>query len=184
MAAEAWNGGTVREAVEADLAAVQRIYAHFVLHGCASFEEVPPDLAEMRRRREAVRAAGLPYLVAASGGTVLGYAYATPYRPRPAYRNTVEDSVYVAQEGHQRGVGGALLGAVIAACERGPWRQMVAVIGDSANAGSIALHRRHRFEPVGTLRDVGFKHGRWLDTVLMQRGLGPRAATPPNGVGP
>lgn len=158
---------------------VQAIYAHFVSHGRASFEEVPPDLAEMRRRREAVEAAGLPYLVAVQAGAILGYAYATAYRPRRAYRFTVENSVYVAPDGHGRGTGSRLLAAVIAACEAGPWRQMVAVIGDSANAGSIALHRRHGFTPVGTLANVGFKHGRWLDTVLMQRALGLGAGAPP-----
>ena len=155
------------------MAAIQRIYAHFVLHGRASFEEEPPDVAEMCRRHEAVRAADLPYLVAERDGAILGYAYATAYRPRRAYRFTVENSVYVAPDGHGRGTGSALLSALIAACEAGPWRQMVAVIGDSANAGSLALHRRHGFALVGTLRSVGFKHGGWVDTVLMQRALGP-----------
>ncbi len=175
---------SIRAATEADMENVQRLYAHFVRHGCASFEEEPPDLVEMRRRRATVTEAGLPYLVAARGdavpgGAILGYAYATAYRPRRAYRFTVENSVYVAPDGHGRGTGSRLLGALIAACEAGPWRQMVAVIGDSANAGSLALHRRHGFAVIGTLANVGFKHGRWLDTVLMQRALGPGAGTPP-----
>jgi L-amino acid N-acyltransferase YncA len=170
---------TIRQAAETDVPDIQRIYAHFVRSGRASFEEEPPDVAEMARRRAGVLAAGLPYLVAARGRALLGYAYATAYRPRRAYRFTVEDSVYVAPDGHGQGTGSALLGALIAACEAGPWRQMIAVIGDSANAGSIALHRRHRFEPVGTLRSVGFKHGQWVDTVLMQRALGPGDGAPP-----
>lgn len=172
----------LREAVDADMAEIQAIYAHFVLHGLASFEEVAPDVDEMRRRRAAVREAGLPYLVAATDDAVLGYAYATPYRARSAYRYSVENSVYVGQAGHRRGIGSALLGALVAACEAGPWRQMVAVIGDSANAASIGLHGRHGFALVGTLRGVGFKHGRWVDTVLMQRALRAGADEPPETV--
>jgi phosphinothricin acetyltransferase len=162
----------LRDAAEADMPAIQALYAHHVLHGIATFEEVPPSVAEMTERWAAVLKAGLPYLAAELDGRVLGYAYATAYRPRPAYRFTVEDSVYVAQGLDGRGIGGALLQALIERCERGPWRQMLAVIGNSGNAGSIALHRRLGFEAVGTLRSVGFKHGRWVDTVLMQRALG------------
>ncbi|MBS9477796.1 GNAT family N-acetyltransferase [Ancylobacter radicis] len=173
----------VRDATEADMAAVQAIYAHHVLTGTASFEEVPPTLAEMMARRAAVRSHGLPYLVAEvagePGGAVVGYCYATPYRPRPAYRHTLEDSVYVAPDQAGRGIGSALLAALIARCEAGPWRQMVAVIGDSGNAGSIALHARHGFSHVGVLRDVGFKFGGWLDSVLMQRPLGEGAGSLP-----
>lgn len=163
---------SIRDANEADMQAVQAIYAHHVLHGLATFEEMPPPASELNTRREAVIAAGLPYLVAEYDGRILGYCYATAYRPRPAYRNTIEDSVYVAEGYGGRGIGAALLGALIERCEAGPWRQMLAVIGNSGNEGSIALHRRLGFEAVGTLRSVGFKLGRWVDTVLMQRSLG------------
>ena len=169
----------IRDATEHDVAAIQRIYGHHVLTGTASFEEVPPTEAEMAARRDHVLRLGLPYLVADDGGTVLGHAYATAYRPRPAYRHTIEDSVYVTTGQHGRGIGRALLAALIARCEAGPWRQMIAVIGDSANTGSVALHQRLGFHHVGTLSNVGFKHGRWLDTVLMQRVLGPGATAPP-----
>jgi len=163
----------VRDAADADLPAIQAIYAHHVLHGLASFEEVPPGVDELRTRLATVRAAGLPYLVAEIDGAVAGYAYATLYRPRSAYRHTVEDSVYVAQGMAGRGIGAALLSAVIARCEAGPWRQMMATIGQGdGNRGSIALHTRMGFTRIGALRSVGFKHGQWLDTVLMQRPLG------------
>lgn len=163
----------VRDASDADLPSIQAIYAHHVLHGLASFEEVPPGVDELRARLATVRAAGLPYLVAEVDGTVVGYAYATLYRPRSAYRHTVEDSVYVAQGMAGRGLGAALLSALIARCEAGPWRQMMATIGQGdANRGSIALHARMGFARIGALRSVGFKHGQWLDTVLMQRPLG------------
>ena len=169
----------VRDAGEADLPAIQAIYTHHVLHGLASFEEVPPDIAEMTMRRRAVLAAGLPYLVAELDDRIVGYSYATAYRPRPAYRHTVENSVYVAEGLGGRGIGSALLTELIRRCEAGPWRQMIAVIGDRANHGSIALHRRHGFREVGTLRAVGFKFGRWVDSVLMQRALGEGDATLP-----
>ena len=162
----------VRDATEADMPAIQAIYAHHVLHGLATFEEVPPSVAVMTERRASVLRAGLPYLAAQFDGQVVGYAYATAYRPRPAYRHTIEDSIYVANGLGGRGVGVALLQALIARCERGPWRQMLAVIGHSGNTASIALHRRCGFEPIGTLHAVGFKLGRWVDTVLMQRALG------------
>lgn len=163
----------VRPSTPADIPAIQAIYAREVLHGLASFEETPPDVAEMTRRRDAVLAAGMPYLAAEGAGRVLGYAYAGPYRPRPAYRHTVENSVYVAADARGLGVGRQLLTALIQACEAGPWRQMVAVIGDRDNAGSIGLHRALGFREVGVLVGVGFKHGRWVDSVLMQRALGP-----------
>jgi L-amino acid N-acyltransferase YncA len=169
----------IRDAAEADMAAVQAIYSHHVLHGLASFEETPPGVDEMLARREAVLQLGLPYLVAERDGGVVGYSYATAYRPRPAYRFTVEDSVYVAEGLAGRGIGSALLGELIARCEAGPWRQMLAVIGDSGNTASLGLHRRHGFAPAGTLRSVGFKFGRWVDTVLMQRQLGPGDETLP-----
>lgn len=171
----------VRDARDGDLAAIQPIYAHHVLHGLATFEEVPPSTEELAARRAEVAARGLPYLVAELGGEVVGYCYATPYRPRPAYRHTIEDSIYVADGLGGRGIGAALLGALIARCELGPWRQMIAIIGDSGNAGSIALHRRLGFQTAGTLRSVGFKLGRWVDSVVMQRALGPGAAAPPGG---
>ena len=164
----------VRDALEADMAAVRDIYAHYVLHSLATFEETPPTLDDMLARRRASVDLGLPYLVAEVGGVVAGFAYAGLYRSRPAYRYTIEDSVYVADGQTGRGIGSALLGELIARCERGPWRQMIAIVGDSANSASIALHRRFGFELVGTLRSVGLKFGRWVDTPILQRGLGSR----------
>jgi L-amino acid N-acyltransferase YncA len=165
----------VRAASETDMAAVRDIYAHYVLHSLATFEETPPTLEEMFGRRRASVDLGLPYLVAAAGAEILGFAYAAAYRSRPAYRFTVEDSVYVADGLGSQGIGSALLGELIARCEGGPWRQMLAVVGGSANSGSIALHRRFGFELVGILRSVGFKHGRWVDTPILQRPLGAAA---------
>jgi L-amino acid N-acyltransferase YncA len=162
-----------------DLPAVAAIYAHHVLHGLASFEEVPPGEAELARRREEVLGHGLPWLVAELGGSVAGYAYAAPYRARPAYRFTVEDSVYVAPGLGGRGVGRALLGRLVGLCEAAGRRQMVAVIGDSANLGSVRLHERLGFRRVGVLEAVGCKHGRWVDSVLMQRALGAEGRTLP-----
>ncbi len=162
----------VRDARDADMDAVTKIYAAHVLHGLASFEEVPPSLDEMKSRCAAVLQLGLPYLVAELEGRIVGYSYATAYRARPAYRYTVEDSVYVEDGLNGRGIGTALLAELIARCECGPWRQMLAVIGDSGNAGSIALHRRLGFAPAGNLISVGFKLGRWVDSVFMQRALG------------
>ncbi|KAI93600.1 GCN5 family acetyltransferase [Rhodomicrobium udaipurense JA643] len=163
---------SVRDARACDIAAVQAIYAHHVLNGLASFEEVPPSVEEMAMRRESVLASGLPYLVAERGGAVVGFAYAGLYRLRSAYRYTIEDSVYVADGLRGCGIGSALLGELLARCEGGPWRQIVAVIGDSGNAGSIALHKRMGFHPAGVLVSTGFKFGRWVDSVLMQRPLG------------
>ena len=142
------------------------------MHGLASFEESAPGEAELRNRRQAVLALGLPYLVAERAGRIVGYAYATQYRARSAYRHSLENSVYVREGEGGRGIGEALLVALIERCEGGPWRQMVAVIGDSANAASIGLHRKLGFRAVGTLAAVGFKFGRWVDSVLMQRPLG------------
>jgi phosphinothricin acetyltransferase len=169
----------VRDATEGDMAAIQAIYAREVLHGLASFEEAPPSTAEMLTRRANALALGLPYLAAELDGQVVGYSYATAYRPRPAYRYTVEDSVYVAEAMQGRGIGRALLSALIVRCEAGAWRQMVAVIGNSGNAGSIALHRQLGFRLVGTFEAVGFKLGGWVDTVLMQRALGRGGETLP-----
>ena len=169
----------MRPAVADDLPAVQAIYAHNVLHGRASFEETPPSLDEMLARRRTVLGMGAPYLVAEVDGAIAGYSYATSYRPRPAYRFTIEDSVYVADSYHGRGIGAALLGTLIDRCSAGRWRQMLAIIGHSGNTASIAVHRRLEFELVGTLKSVGFKHGLWTDTVLMQRALGAGDTAPP-----
>jgi phosphinothricin acetyltransferase len=166
---------TLRAAGESDIPTIQAIYAHHVLHGIASFEEEPPEQAEMQRRMAEVRARKLPYLVAEDrpgSGAVLGFAYAGPYRSRPAYRFTLEDSVYVLPGKGGKGIGSALLGELIAQCEALGYRQMIAVIGDSANHGSIRLHARHGFRDCGILEAVGFKHGRWVDSILMQRALG------------
>lgn len=162
----------IRESREADIAAIQAIYAEHVLHGTATFEEVPPDSAEMARRREAIVAIGLPYLVAEEGGRIIGYGYAGTYRPRSAYRFTVEDSIYLAPDCTGRGVGSALLGELIARSTALGMRQMIAVIGDSANRASVRVHERHGFQLTGVLTNVGLKFGRWLDTVIMQRSLG------------
>lgn len=158
----------VRAAEPADMAGVQAIYAHHVLHGTASFEEIPPDIAEMQRRRDAVLAAGLPYLVAEGDGVIIGYAYAGRYRPRTAYRHTAEDSVYLAPHMAGRGVGRALLAQVIEQSAAAGYRELVAIIGDSGNTASIGLHRVLGFREAGVLRNVGLKFGRWLDTVIMQ----------------
>ena len=173
------TGIRIRDAGAADMDAVQRIYARHVLHGSASFEEVAPTLAQMLERRADVLERGLPYLVAELDGNVVGYTYATAYRARSAYRYSIEDSVYLADGMAGRGIGRALLAALIARCEAGPWRQMIAVIGDSGNAASIRLHASLGFSETGTLRAVGFKFGRWVDSVLMQRALGPGSSTPP-----
>jgi L-amino acid N-acyltransferase YncA len=169
----------IRPATEADLPAVTEIYDHAVSYGTATFELIPPDLAEMTRRFRALMDGGFPYLVAVLDSRVIGYAYAGPYRPRPAYRFAVENSVYLAPAIHRRGIGTQLLRRLIADCEARGYRQMIAVIGDSANAGSIGVHSRNGFAMIGTHPDVGFKFGRWLDTVMMQRALGAGATTLP-----
>lgn len=171
---------TIRPATEDDMAAVAAIYARHVRDGTASFELDPPSVAEMCRRHAELAGRGCPYLVVEAGGEVLGYAYAGPYRPRPAYRDTVENSVYLRPEAAGRGLGTRLLEALIAACAARGFRQMVAVVGDSGNIASIRVHERLGFRPVGVLRSVGFKHGRWLDTVLLQRALGAGDAAPPD----
>jgi L-amino acid N-acyltransferase YncA len=169
----------IRAAGPNDLAAITRIYAYAVRHGTASFEIDPPDQDEMMRRFEALVAGGFPYLVAERAGALAGYAYAGPYRARPAYRFTVEDSIYVAAEQQRRGIGGALLDRLIAEAESRGFRQMIAVIGDSDQPGSIALHAGAGFRIIGTLDRVGFKFDRWLDCVLMQRALDADATTQP-----
>jgi len=173
----------VRPAVETDAAALAAIYGHHVLHGFGTFEEVPPDPAEMERRRRAVAEHGLPYLAAEADGRVLGFAYAAPFRARAAYRYSVEDSVYVAADAIGRGVGRAMLSGVIAACEQMGLRQMVAVIGDSANAASLGLHQALGFERTGIGRSLGFKHGRWVDVVWMQKPLNGGDAGLPEAAG-
>src|SRR6266567_1505572 len=169
----------IRPAIEADLPFVTSIYEHAVRYGTATFELVPPDLAEMTRRFRVLMDGGFPYFVAAVEGRVIGYAYAGPYRPRPAYRFTVENSVYLQPAIHRRGIGLLLLQRLITECEARGYRQMIAVIGDSANAGSIGVHTRTGFQMIGTHPSVAFKFGRTLDTAMMQRARGEGATTPP-----
>lgn len=171
---------TVRLATDDDMAAVQAIYAHHVRHGLGSFEEVPPDLEEIVARRRSYLDRGLPYLVAEDDGMICGYAYAAPFRPRSAYRHTVEDSIYVAPDQNLRGIGSLLLSELIDRCTELGYRQMVAVIGDSGNRASIRLHERLGFRHAGLMQAVGFKFGRWVDSVIMQRPLGPGATNLPN----
>lgn len=169
----------LREAVEADFSAIQAVYAHHVTHGFGTFEESPPDVAEMARRWQKVTEAGLPYVVCEDDGRVVGFAYAGPYRPRRAYRFSVENSVYVAPDGMRRGYGRLMLSALIERCTASGYRRMVAVIGDRNNQGSIGLHRTLGFEQAGHLPSVGFKHGQWVDVIIMQRALGDGDATVP-----
>lgn len=169
----------IRDSLAEDMPSIHEIYALEVTQGTASFELEPPGLEEMQRRRETLLAGAYPYLVAELAGRLAGYAYAGPYRPRPAYRNSVENSVYIARWAHRQGVGFALLEALIDACETRGFRQMIAIIGDSAHAASIRLHEKAGFRMVGYFENVGFKFGRWLDTVLMQRTLGDGAKTLP-----
>ena len=164
---------TIRDAAPADIPAIHAIYAHHVLHGLASFEEVPPPVEEMRARFDAIVSAGKPYIVAEVYGGVAGYGYASAYRTRSAYRYTLENSVYVAEGMRGKGVGSALLRTLVERCQRGPWRQMLAIIGDSGNAASIGVHRKAGFRQVGVLERVGYKHGRWVDSVVMQLELSP-----------
>jgi L-amino acid N-acyltransferase YncA len=170
----------IRPATEADLPAITSIYEHAVLRGTATFELVPPDLTEMRRRFDALITGGFPYLAASLDGLVVGYAYAGAYRPRPAYRFTVENSIYLDPTTHRRGIGLKLLQRLIADSTARGYRQMIAVIGDSANAGSIGVHTRCGFQMIGTHPSVGLKFGRWLDTVMMQLPLGEGATTLPS----
>jgi phosphinothricin acetyltransferase len=174
----------VRNAAAADLPAVHAIYCLHVLRGLASFEEIPPALDEMRRRFGEVSSQGLPYLVAEEAGEVLGYGYCAPYRTRSAYRFSLEDSIYIKDGLQRRGIGRALLEQLIARCERLGYRQLIAVIGDSANAASIGLHAALGFVRAGTLRSVGYKFGRWVDSVTMQRPLGGGDMTPPREITP
>lgn len=171
----------IRPATPDDMAQVLAIYSYYVTRTAASFEEQVPSVAEMQRRREEVFARNLPYLIAEEDGEVLGYTYAGPWRPRSAYRYTVEDSIYVAPFVQRRGVGKALLGALIDRCAELGYRRMIAVIGDSANQGSIGLHRSLGFRQEGVLRGVGLKFGRWVDVVIMHRVLGDDDRPLPDG---
>jgi L-amino acid N-acyltransferase YncA len=173
----------IRDAKEADAQALAAIYGDAVLHGFGTFEEEPPTPADMDGRRRAVQDQGLPYLVAEIDGEVLGFAYAGPFRPRAAYRYTLEDSVYVSPDAKGKGVGRAVLSAVITACEALGVRQLMAVIGDSGNSGSIGLHRALGFEQTGVGRSVGYKHARWVDIVHMQKALNGGDGLAPTGPG-
>lgn len=168
----------VRDCTSRDVAAITAIYRQAVLEGSATFELEPPDVETMEDRRAALAASGYPFIVMTAGGEAVGYAYAGPYRPRPAYGATVESSVYVRPDRHGRGIGLVLMRRLISQAEETGFRQMVAVIGDSANLASVKLHEKLGFRHAGTLRSVGWKHGRWLDTVLMQRALGAGDTTP------
>ena len=172
---------SIRPATAADIPAIAAIYADAVLHGTASWELEAPDEAEMQRRFETILTGGYPYLVAKQDGAVLGYAYAGAYRPRPAYRATVENSIYIAPGAQGLGIGGLLLDVLMQACTERGFRQMIAVIGDGtgASVGSRRLHERAGFRLIGVAEKVGFKHGRWLDQMLMQKELGEGGSTPP-----
>jgi len=169
----------IRPSTEADLPAITRIYAHHVLHGTGTFETTPPTLEEMAGRRADVLGKGLPWLVAEEGGEVIGYAYGNWFKPRPAYRFSVEDSIYLAPEAAGKGLGRALLAELLATLERSGIRKVMAVIGDSANAGSIGVHTALGFQHVGVVKACGWKFGRWLDIVLMEKPLGLADSGPP-----
>ncbi len=169
----------LRDVEDADLPAIQKIYAYQVEHGVSSWEETPPDIAEMTRRRDGVLAAGYPYRVAVRNGVVIGYAYASAYRPRPAYRYTVEHSIYIAPNIQRAGVGRLLLKDLIEICTAKGYRQMIAVIGDSNNAMSIDFHKKMGFQPIGIISSIGYKFGQWLDSVILQLPLGDGDTTPP-----
>ena len=173
----------IRPAEPADLPAITAIYADSVLHGTASYELEPPDLAEMTARWQTLTGNLYPYFVAVRGGRIAGYAYAGPYRPRPAYRFTVENAVYIAVDARRSGIGRALIERLVAECERLGFRQMMAVIGDGTNhAASVGLHTALGFRRIGVIEGSGYKHQRWLDTVLMQRTLGEGRTSPPQEI--
>ena len=169
----------IRAAAPGDVAAIAPIYAEAVRHGTATFEVEPPDEAEIARRMQALVAGNHPYLVAERSGAIAGYAYAGPYHLRPAYRWTVEDSIYLDPQFQRQGIGRRLMGRLLADAEARSFRQVIALIGDSTNAASIALHAGAGFQHIGTLQSVGFKSGRWLDVVVMQRPLGIANSSPP-----
>ena len=170
---------SVRASTLADIPAITQIYRHHVLHGTGSFETEPPDPAEMTRRRDEVLGRHLPYLVAEDDGQIVGYAYANWFKARPAYRFSAEDSIYVANGQHGKGLGRLLMAALIDACEQAGVRKLIAVIGDSGNHGSVGVHTAAGFVHVGTLQSVGWKFGRWLDIVMMEKTLGAGDSTPP-----
>lgn len=170
---------TIRQATVDDIPQIQQIYAHHVLSSTATFEETPPTEQEMTERLEQVRSLDLPWLVAEQEGRILGYCYAAPYRPRPAYRYTIEDSIYLAEGETGKGIGHELLVALLEHCEQGPWRQIIAVIAGTQNQSSIALHRKLGFAHAGTQPETGYKFGQWIDVVFMQRALGAGGSTPP-----
>ncbi|KAB7896625.1 GNAT family N-acetyltransferase [Rouxiella sp. S1S-2] len=180
LESDATNGVELADASESDMSAVQQIYAHHVIHGLSSFETEAPTLEEMLLRRKNVLSKGLPYLVARQQGEVVGYCYLSPYRPRYAYRFTVEGSVYIAEGQQGKGLGKKLMAEAIARAERGGWRQMMAVIGNSENMASLRLHQALGFQVIGQLTGVGYKHGRWLNTIMMQRTLGEGDTTSPH----
>ncbi|MBS3997374.1 MAG: N-acetyltransferase [Hydrogenophaga sp.] len=173
----------IRPSLDSDLDAITRIYGHHVLHGTGTFETTPPSVADMTARRADVLSKGLPWLVVEESGEVLGFAYGNWFKPRPAYRFSVEDSIYMAPEAAGKGLGRALLAELLAAFERAGVRRVMAVIGDSANAGSIGVHRALGFEPAGVIPSCGWKFDRWLDIVLMQKPLGAGDTTPPAHAG-
>jgi L-amino acid N-acyltransferase YncA len=170
----------IRPRTDADMARITEIYTHHVLHGASSWELSPPDVLEMTKRAAALNEAGYPYLVAEIDGNVAGYAYAGAYRPRPAYRNTVELSIYIDNALRRAGIGRALMESLIDTCTDMGFRQMIAIIGDSQNRQSIEFHEKMGFVHVGKVRDIGFKFGRWMDQIILQRPLGPGASTPPD----
>ncbi len=180
LAMDASSTRRIREATVDDLVQIQQIYAHHVLSSTATFEEVLPTVHEMEQRLTKVHEQGLPWLVAEIDGRVVGYCYASAYRPRPAYRYTIEDSIYLADGESGKGLGHDLLSTLIEHCERGPWRQMIAVIAGTQNQGSVALHRKLGFAHVGTQPATGFKFGQWIDVVFMQRALGAGSDAPPD----
>ena len=173
----------LRPSQEPDLPAIAAIYGHHVLHGSGTFETEPPSLADMTARRAEVLARQLPYLVAEDSGRILGFAYCNWFKPRPAYRFSAEDSIYLAPDAHRRGLGRALLAELAAQAEAAGVRKLIAVIGDSANASSIGVHRSVGFEQVGVLKSSGWKFERWLDVVLMEKPLGAGNSSPPQSTG-
>ena len=175
------SGIIIRDVSDEDMPAIQQIYAYQVLHGVSSWEEEPPSLEEIISRRDSILAADYPYRVALKDSEVIGYSYASAYRPRPAYRHTVENSIYIAETAQRMGLGKRLLEDLITICTDMNFRQMIAVIGDSDNAMSIDFHAKMGFRPIGTIHSIGFKFGRWLDSVVMQLPLGDGDTTPPVG---
>ena len=172
---------TIRPSRDDDMSAITRIYGHHVLHGTGTFETTPPTMEEMATRRADVLSKGLPWLVLEDGGEILGYAYGNWFKPRPAYRFSVEDSIYLAPEAAGKGLGRALLAELVAALERAGIRKVMAVIGDSNNAGSVGVHSALGFSHIGVVRSCGWKFGRWLDIVLMEKTLGLGDSCPPDG---